>query len=72
LQSTKFPLQFRTPHTNTSSIEKPKEICPLKNPKTTDVRLCGHKLRYSRLYQISTFPSIKIFTRFAIFFGKIV
>ncbi len=53
LQSTKFLLKLCTPHTNTSSIEKPKEICPLKNPKTTDDTLCGHKLRYFHLYQIS-------------------
>ncbi len=36
-----------------------------------DDRLSGHRINliYTRL---ATFPSIKIFTRFAIFFGKIV
>jgi len=33
-------------HNDTSSIEKPKEVCPLKNPKATDVRLCGHKINF--------------------------
>ena len=43
-------------HYNSPSIENPKEICPLKNPKATDDRLCGHKLHYIYLYQISYFP----------------
>ena len=51
----------------------PKEICPLKNPKTTDDRLCGHTINliYTTLF---TFQSRKIlvFLRFCCFFQKLI
>jgi hypothetical protein len=57
-------------HNNSSSVKKLQEFCPLDNLKTTDARLCRHKLHpapaaeagftniiYTKLY---TFPSRKI------------
>ena len=65
LRSTKFLLQLCTPHTNSSSIRKPQKDCARRLYAGT----------YPALYiytKLATSPSIRIFTKFPIFFGKIV